>query len=289
VSEQILIIGAGRMGLALGMALHRADATERLVYYGRSYEPPPHPIFDPPFGAEYRLLPVNAPPPNSILLLAVPDDALAEVAWDVARIAPASPGCVALHLSGALSSDPLDPLHTAGWATGSMHPLQSVAEPMSGAELLAGAAFALSGEPAAIRAARRLVNALHGLALVIPVALRPLYHAAAVMASNYLVTLADTARGMMEEAGVSPDDSLPALLPLMRGTLHNLDRMGLPAALTGPIARGDAETVRLHVSRLSRRARALYCALGLETLRLARDAGLDERRAEAIESLLSNG
>ena len=94
---------------------------------------------------------------------------------------------------------------------------------------------------------------------------------------------------LLEQASVDGARVLPALLPLVRGTLDNLEHLGVGAALTGPIPRGDADTVRLHLARLSAEDRALYCALGLELLRLARQAGLDERRAAEIESLLAPG
>lgn len=291
-----MIVGAGRMGLALGAALHASRAVDRILYYGRAIEPPWHPLFtraDPAESesapAEYRVLPLPVPPDGTVLILAVPDGAIAEAAWDMAQLGPAPAACAALHLSGALSTDPLAPLHGAGYATGSMHPLQTIANPLTGADRLVGSAFALAGEPVAVRAARRLVGALAGRAILVPPALRPLYHAGAVTASNYLVTLAATAASMLRSAGVEGDDALHALLPLMRGTLANLEEIGLPGALTGPIQRGDTETVRLHLARLSGEARAVYCALGIETLRLAREAGLDERHAAALESMLASG
>jgi predicted short-subunit dehydrogenase-like oxidoreductase (DUF2520 family) len=294
----VVIIGTGRMGLALGSALRQQDAVDRLTFFGRGYEPPPHPIFDPhpapgdvdPFasGAEYRALPSALPAGTQIVLLAIPDDALPEVAYDLARMGPAPPGCVALHLSGALSTDVLAPLHGAGYTLGSLHPLMAVADPWLAGERLTGAAFALGGEPPAVAAARRLVSALHGRPLVIAPALRPLYHAAAVVASNYLVAITGLATRLLVEAGVSEDDALPALLPLLRGTLDNIEQLGVPAALTGPVARGDIDTLRLHLGRLSPADRVLYCGLGLELLRMARAAGLDDRRAEEIESLLTS-
>jgi predicted short-subunit dehydrogenase-like oxidoreductase (DUF2520 family) len=294
----VVIIGPGRMGLALGSALRQQEAVDRLVYCGRALEPPPHPLFDPQpipgsveiayAGAEYRPLPVR-PPGGSTVILAVPDDALAEVVYDLTMMGPAPGGCSVLHMSGALSTDVLTPLHGAGYSIGSMHPLMAVADPWLAGDRLLGAAFALAGEPAAVAAARRIVSAVGGRPLLIPRGGRPLYHAAAVIASNYLVALAGAAARMLEEAGVSPEDALPALLPLMRGTLDNVEQLGVPAALTGPIARGDADTVRLHLARLSGTDRVLYCGLGLELLRMAREAGLDESRAEEIESLLVSG
>jgi predicted short-subunit dehydrogenase-like oxidoreductase (DUF2520 family) len=282
------------MGLALGAALRRSGVLDRLLYIGRSLEPPPHPIFevageDDVVRAEYRMGPIPIPSGTTVFILSVPDSTLAEVAHDFAAAGSAPGGCAALHMAGAISNDVLTPLHHVGFATGSMHPLQAVADPWQSGERLIGSAFSLSGEPAALTAARRLVNALDGMALVIPQALRPLYHAAAVTASNYLVALAAVAARMLVEAGVSEVDALPALLPLMKGTLDNLEHLGPLGALTGPISRGDVDTVRLHLARLSAGDRVLYCDLGAEVLRLARAAGLDERRAEHIESLLSHG
>ncbi len=283
------------MGLALGAALRQSGETERLIFYGRSLEPPPHPMFEPtqPGGrdddasVEYRGGLVPLPQDTTVLLLAVPDRALSEVSHDLAGAGPAPPGCAALHLSGALSADVLSALHAVGYAIGSLHPLQTVADPWFSAHRLTGIAFAISGEPAAILAARRLVDALDGTPLVIPPTLRPVYHAAAVMASNYVVAVVAAASRLLQQAGVHEEEALRALLPLVEGTIDNLKHLGIPAALTGPIARGDADTIRLHLARLSQGERPLYSALGQEVLRLARLAGLDARKADEIEELLA--
>ncbi|MGH7501308.1 MAG: Rossmann-like and DUF2520 domain-containing protein [Longimicrobiales bacterium] len=288
MSERVVILGPGRMGLALGAALRLTDDIETLIFIGRGLDPPPHPLFEAtnPSRAGYLLGPTRIPDGTNILILAVPDSALAEVAHDVEAGGEAPAGCVALHLSGALSSDVLEPLHRAGYAIGSMHPLQSVADPWLAGDRLMGVAFAITGEPAAVRAAHRIVNVLDGHALVIPPNLRALYHAAAVMASNYLVAIAAAGARWLNEAGVPADEALQALLPLMQGTLDNLRHLGVAGALTGPLVRGDADTIRLHLSRLSESDRSLYCALGRETLRIARAAGLDPMKAEEVETLL---
>lgn len=290
MSEQVVIIGPGRMGLALGSALLQTRAAERLIYHGRAVEPPPHPLFEAhPEAVDYRIIPQPVPIGTTALVLAVPDDALAEAVHEIAAVAPAPPGCAAFHLAGALSTDVLGPLHAAGYAIGSLHPLQSVADAWSGGDRLLGSGFAAAGEPAAIATARRLVNALGGKIFIVPPKLRPLYHAAAVTASNYLVTLAATAARLLEQAGVDDVDAMCVLLPLMRGTLDNLSDLGVSAALTGPVVRGDIDTVRLHLARLSADERTLYCTLGLATLQLARATGLDETRAAELESLLGFG
>lgn len=288
MSDNIAVVGPGRMGLALGVALMQAEAAESLSYYGRSPEPPPHPLFDGAQQVGYRMGYGPLPDGVNMVVLAVPDDVLHRVANEVARTGQAPGGCVALHLSGALSTDVLEPMHTVGYTIGSLHPLQTVADPWSGADRLRGCAYAIAGEPVALTAARRLVNALSGRALVIPPALRPLYHAAAVFASNYVLAAAAVVARTLAEAGIEEHDAVAAALPLMRGTIDNVDQLGFGAALTGPVARGDTDTIRLHLSRLSPRERRLYSALGLETLYLARAAGLDPARADEIESLLGS-
>jgi predicted short-subunit dehydrogenase-like oxidoreductase (DUF2520 family) len=288
MSDEVVIVGPGRMGLALGSALATCGEVRRLTFWGREAEPPPHPLFSRPGSeVEYRLGPQPLPSGTTILILAVPDDRLEEVARGVASAGPAPPGCVAFHLAGALTTEVLAPLHAAGYAVGSLHPLQTVADPWSGADRLVGAAFAIAGEPEALAAARRLIRALRGTPLVVPPSLRPLYHAAAVFASNYFVALVAVAARLLKQAGIPDSEALPAILPLVRGTLDNLEHLGISAALTGPIARGDVDTVRRHLARLSPKERTLYSALGLEALELAKAAGLDARRAAELEALLS--
>jgi predicted short-subunit dehydrogenase-like oxidoreductase (DUF2520 family) len=102
----------------------------------------------------------------------------------------------------------------------------------------------------------------------------PLYHAGAVIAANYMVALADAARALLVAAGVSPDQALPALIPLMSSVVQNLSQLGLPGALTGPVARGDVSSVEQHLRILAQRAPEmldLYRRLGRDVLRLARE------------------
>lgn len=285
MSDRLAVVGPGRMGLALGGALHHEGALEHLLFFGRSVEPPPHPLFD-GYEVEYRIGAGPIPEGTTALILAVPDDTLHQVATEVAQAGRAPAACVALHLSGALSTDILGPLHGAGYTLGSLHPLQTVADPWSGVERLRGCAYAIAGEPGALTAARRLVAALDGHPMVIPPALRPLYHASAVFASNYVLAAAAVMARTLAEAGIDEREAVQAALPLMRGTMDNVEQLGLGAALTGPVARGDVDTVRLHLSRLSPRERRLYSALGLETVQLARAVGLDPARADALESIM---
>ena len=133
--------------------------------------------------------------------------------------------------------------------------------------------------------ARRLVARLDGTTLTVPVARRPLYHAAAVVASNYLPVLLALAARLLVLAGVDEDEAIPALLPLMRGTLDNIAELGLAPALTGPISRGDVETVRLHLGTLPDREARVYRDLGREAVALAEARGLEGETVAVLRDL----
>src|ERR1039457_5891536 len=198
----------------------------------------------------------------------------------------------ALHTSGARGPEALAALAAAGVACGTLHPLQTVANPEEGVRVLPGVAFAIDGAREATAWAERLVALLDGLTLHVPAASRPLYHAAAVMASNYVTALMSTAVMLMREAGVEEGAARRALEPLARTSVKNELQLGPAAALTGPIARGDADTVRGHLSALAKApavVESLYRAAGLATLEIARQRGLAEVQAGAIQELLRKG
>lgn len=270
MAERLFFVGPGRAGLALGYALWQAEAVEDITYCGRRPEPPSHPLFIQGL-ARYCFGLERPAPGTDAVFLSVPDRILPEMAHTLAGQGNAPPGCAAFHLSGALSGDVLAPLHARGYAVGTFHPLQALAHPVTGADRLPGSTVAVSGEPGAVRVARRLVRYLRGSEVTIPVTQRPLYHAAAVLASNYLAVLLAVGGRLLVRAGVSEDRALEALLPLARGTLENVGEMGLGPALTGPVARGDAETVRLHLKSMEPREREVYRALGRELARLAEE------------------
>ena len=200
MSDHVHFVGPGRMGLGLGYALWQTDAVSSLVYFGRRPDPPAHPLFtqslaDYVFGLEGVNLHAT------VVLLSVPDDALAEVAEHIAAQGQAREGCAAFHLSGALTTEVMAPLHARGYAVGSFHPLQTVANPIIGADRLPGSYFTVAGEPGAIAAARRILSALGSPVVMVPERNRPIYHAAAVLASNYLATLLAAAGRLMVQAG----------------------------------------------------------------------------------------
>lgn len=273
------IIGSGRAGLGLAVALHRARIRVAGVH-GRRERPVPRGV----------KLSVGARPPwlpdVGVLLLAVRDDALGPCVNDLAGARSVGPGHVVLHLSGALTHDVLRPLEALGAATGSMHPLMTVSsEPAQAARHFRGATFVLEGELRAVAVADALVRRLGGIPVTLAPERKPAYHAGAVFASNYVVTMLAVAARLLADAGIGPKAALAALVPLARATLDNVAAAGTAGALTGPVARGDVATVRRHLAALRHQDAELYRAVGRETLRLAREAGLDEEKAERLLEL----
>ena len=316
------MIGAGRLGCSLALALrsqgaHLAGFTAGTpegraraeVWLGQ------------PAAADMGALASRSP---HLYLIATPDDALAAVARELGKElgqaaasgdtgsmwadgAPATPGLVAplvAHTSGATSVAVLSPCEEAGAATFVFHPLQTFADPASGASRFAGAAVAVTpsvrvqttpeggASPSAAfydpsgaeaqRAAEALPAAVFGFGLARALGARPfllqddkrtLYHAAATVACNYLVTLEHHAERLFVEAGLDEREALALFLPLVTATLDNLREQGSVAALTGPLSRGDTRTIAGHLRALANGAPhllPLYRVLGLATLEMVR-------------------
>ncbi len=178
-------------------------------------------------------------------------------------------------------------------AVGTLHPLVSFADPRVAVEAMNDVAFGIEGDEPARAMAKRIVRALGARAVFLEAENLALYHAGAVMASNYVVAMADTAQTLLVRAGVPPDQALPVLIPLLNSVVQNLARLGLPGALTGPVERGDVSSVERHLKTLEARAPellALYRLVGRDVLRLAREKGaMDPVNAARIEALFSEG
>lgn len=283
--DPIGIAGAGRIGQAVGRLLRERGEPVVAV----ASRQPGHAEAAAAFvggGAKavsYSRLPELA----GRLLIAVPDDAVAQVAGVLAE-AGMSRGA-ALHTCGTRGPEALAPLAARGVSCGAFHPLQTVASPEQGVLSLPGVAFGITGDGPAGAWAERIAALLGGQVLRIPSHRRPLYHAAAVMASNYLVGLLDGVVILMGAAGVDEDQALRAIGPLVRASVTNALALGPLKALTGPVERGDMETVSIHLKALaevSAPVRELYRAAGLQVLGLARRRGLSAAKARKLEELL---
>ncbi len=286
MSTSYWIVGPGRVGLSLASLLAEREHARELVIFGRRARPPEHPLFAEQ-RARYEAGPVSTPPVGCRVLLAVPDRAIAGVATQLAGLGRRVEECVALHVSGAQPARVLRPLADVGYAIGSLHPLQTLADPRRGAARLRGAFFAFEGEPAARAAASEIVEAAAGRMLEVHEEDKARYHAACVFASNYVVTCAGVAARLLAGAtGVSAAEAVAALRPLWRGAVANLEELDPGEALTGPVARGDIDTIRGNLSALEDDTRDLYRQLGLQALEMSRDMGMEEEIAAAIEAVL---
>lgn len=223
--RSIRIVGPGRAGGSFAVAL-RAGGWDVDVVAGRAGE-----LTDAAVGVD-------------AVLIAVPDGAVAEVAG---RVRPGS--AVVMHCAGSLGLDVLDPHERVA----SIHPLVSLPDPTTGAQRLHGAWFAIAGDPMAAE----VVAALDGRSVSVGDEQRVAYHAAAAVASNHLVALLGQVERLAAEAGVP----FEAYLDLVAGTLDNVTRAGAAASLTGPVARGDWDTVRAHLRSIPAAERPAYVAL----------------------------
>jgi len=282
----ISIVGAGRVGKTLGRCLHRlgwrigavvarsdahAKAAVRWIGDGRPRGRVTGDVFE-----------------ADVILLATPDDVLAQVAARLARVggkdrkrrvsgfALASPEFkkVVLHTSGALDSRVLAPLARLGAATGSLHPMQT----FTGREVpkLRGVIFAVEGAPPARRVAQRIARQLGGVPVTIDASSKAAYHAAGALVAGHALGLIEAATRILMRSGFTRRRAMQAVLPLTRQLLDNFEGLGPQAAWTGPIARRDYAIVQAHGKALRaypREFQQAYAALALLAGRvLAKDS-----------------
>ncbi len=276
------IIGPGRAGVGLALALTRAGYAVRL--HGRRDKAVPAPL-------KLSVGPIDQPPPwvaePSILILAVRDDAIRPLADMLARAGAIRATQVVLHLSGAQGQEALGPLVGSRAALGSLHPLQTLSEPARAPERLRGAWAAVEGMPRAVQAAEGLAQDLGMRPFHLASQAKAIYHAGAALASNYFVVVEAVAQRLLRHAGLSDSEAWQALRPLVEGTFESLMRQEPAAALTGPVARGDDTTIRRHLEALTSDDAALYRTLGRAALELAQKRGMDPATAERVAAALA--
>ncbi|MGA1806058.1 MULTISPECIES: Rossmann-like and DUF2520 domain-containing protein [Sphingobium] len=261
--RQIGLIGTGRVARALGLALAPRSAAPILVQ-GRN---PDHAAAAVAAIGRAQAVALSSSLSShcDLILLAVADDALPAVIADLATMPLSATIC---HVSGRSGAALLDPLRAQGATTAAVHPAMTfTGDPAAEVARMQGARFAITGADApAIAAARKLVALLGGVAVEVGEAHRALYHAALCHAANHLVTLIAGASDALVTAGVAEPGAL--LAPLVRAALNNsLDR-GIDA-LSGPLLRGDRQTIGNHLTALNAHAPELlpaYRAMALATL-----------------------
>jgi predicted short-subunit dehydrogenase-like oxidoreductase (DUF2520 family) len=283
---RFVVVGAGRLGASLALAL-RNRGSDLAGFTARTFEGRANAEswLRRPSCTSLAELSTLAP---QLVVIAVPDQALPPVARELAPllVPPSSGGPVFVaHTSGATSVRVLEPCAQAGALTFAFHPLQTFSDPVAGAGRFAGAAIAITpaeSQPAdgrlspSARLGFGLAHTLGATPFLLPDGKRSLYHAAAAMACNYLVTLQHEAARLFVSAGLPANNAVPLFLPLVETTLANIARQGTVDALTGPLSRGDVTTIAGHLQALTEEAPdllPLYRGLGLATLDLVRRRG----------------
>ena len=223
----------------------------------------------------------------SVVFITTPDDVIADIAAGIRW----RPGQIAVHCSGVHSTDILEPAGKYGAHACCLHPLQTFAGIEEAIDNISGSTFALEGDEAGLAAARGMAQALDGNIILLKAGDKVTYHIAAVTLSNYLVALMKTSADLWQSFGIPQEEAVKALLPLLKGTVRNIERVGIPGCLTGPIARGDVETVRKHMAALGKGHADkldIYRVMGLKTLEIARAKGrISLETAEEIRDLLN--
>jgi predicted short-subunit dehydrogenase-like oxidoreductase (DUF2520 family) len=283
--NKFAIIGAGMVGTAIGFLLKKAgckivaiDKSAAALRRAESYT-----------GGKSCRKPQEVLADADCILITTPDDIILSVCKEIAR-STLIKGKYVFHLSGAGGLDLLETAKEAGAAVGSIHPLQSFSSIDNAIQNIPSSYFGITADTKTRKQAEAIVLALGGKPIYISDKQKPLYHAAACVASNYLVSLLNVVESIYQTVGINEKDAKKAYLPLIYGSLKNIELSGSVSALTGPIARGDSGTIQKHVSALNANLpqyASLYSSLGLVTVKLARKKGtLNSRQAKQISDIL---
>ena len=222
-----------------------------------------------------------------LIFVTTPDDAIASVVSQIQW----HRGQSVVHCSGADSTAILEPARQFGTQVGAFHPLQTFASAQQAIENIPGSAFALEAEEPLLNTLKDMATALDGYWIELKASDKVLYHASAVIACNYMVTLVKLATDLWQTFNVPRQKATKALLPLLRGTIHNIETVGIPQCLTGPIARGDVGTIKKHLDALEQTAPSLlstYRELGLQTIPIAVAKGrINQNQAQELRAILA--
>lgn len=264
------IIGGGPVATALAGALRLAGVPVLGLWARR-------PAQARAAGASAGVAAFSSAPPDILLearvvLLAVRDPVIGEVAAMLAGTGLIGKRHVLLHCAGAVSArELLGGVADQVAGIGTLHPLSAISDGKAAMRALRGTGFGVEGDDAGRAAAGKLVAALGGIVLPLEGSQMAAYHAAAALASNYLVATIDAAAAVLASAGVAPDKAAQALIPLAEGALRNIAAQGTTSGLTGPVRRGDVETVRRHLKTLQDKPELaeIYRALAQRAVEIA--------------------
>lgn len=283
----IAVVGAGKVGSALSVALHRNGypitgvASRNLSTAKKLGER---------LGVCYSDIPAVITPKAKVIFITTPDREITGTVNSIANQAGFCSGQVVAHASGLLPASVMETARRYDASVAAFHPLQSFADVETAITNLPGSYFFLEGDRAALDCLEPVVHDLGGKGFTIKEEDKPLYHAAATVASNYLVAIIHMATEMLGRFGLDKQQSVEALLPLIQGTVNNIKGEGSVKALTGPVERGDTPTIQKHLgvlSQLHTREKQAYISLAQITVAIALQKGsIDKIKADELISIL---
>jgi len=279
------IIGTGRLGTSLALALSKKGWTIRsLADKSLSAAQESRKIV----GAGKATTDWLGAADAAVLFLCIPDEEIEKTAARLARGGVAWRGKVVFHTSGILSSKTLGLLKRRGASIASFHPIQSFSSKRTPPERFKNIYYGVEGDSRALSIAKKIIRRLGGRPLLIKPQDKPLYHAACSMASNLFVPLFDLSCELLHAVGIKGRKAGLALFPLIEGTLQNVKHLDAETALTGPIARGDEQTVKRHLRALRKFPEALraYKILGGRALQLVQKKRIPVSKIRALKKRL---
>ena len=284
-TPRIAFIGAGQVAMTLGQAMQRGGFPVVAVFNRHQSRAEQFASLVP--GARVADSPAVAADAADLVFLTVSDDAIARVCESIAWSARHS----VVHCSGATELTALRHAEAAGAAVGGFHPLQMFANPAISLNALPGCTVTIDGPPPLIEALSAICLAIGCRPMRLPPGKRALYHASANYIGPFVIALMRETVEMWRTFGATEEDTLAALMPLLRGTLAAVDDRGLAGGMGGCVARGDVGTVKRHLAALeqfSPEAASLYRTMTLRTIPLAIERGtLPVDAAERIRETVS--
>ncbi len=287
--RRVSIIGVGRIGGALAIALSKKDfEVENLI----TRTPDKAGIISKEINPNANICDLSAIEEFSsdVIFIATQDAEIENVVNQLKKKSLLNQTYI-FHTSGSLSSEVLQNLKSENRFIGSIHPLVSVSDPVNGEKRFRDAYFCVEGDKKAVDVAEEIVRDLGGKPFSVETKFKSLYHASAVTACGHLVALIDVSLEMLERCGLESKESKKILMPLINSTIENLEDQETFEALTGTFARADVETLEKHIEtigeNLSREILEVYLNLGERSLKLAKMQGADEEKLRKMSEILS--
>lgn len=282
------ILGAGKLARTLARLWHQQRSFALQQCYSRRYQSARQCCDF--AGAGRAISTLDDFDTADVWLLATPDRAIAETAQQLAAQRLVRPGDIVFHCSGVQTAQSLQPLQSAGAHTASVHPLHSFADPAASIRSFAGSYCTAEGQAAALQRLLPAFESIDARIVTIEASAKPLYHAGSVIACNYLVALLEASLQSFAAAQIPRRMAAQMLLPIVHNTVDNALGGSPEQALTGPIARGDVDTVATQLAQLQAAAPqllALYRTLGLQTVAIAaRQNAASDTALRQLEALL---